>query len=207
MKRLIQFVTIVGSLGALIAFMTHQNRALKALSEQQRTLSASVDRAERTAQAERVEHALLATLSPRPPVAGADAPAAESQPSAPSRPGQEPPAPLPEPAAYVAKIESSFAAEGPDGAWDRVAGAALKSQFATPDLHSLRSIDCRASMCRVVTDDDGAEATTERIRRIVDNPLDEVWSGAYVSRVEGADTSHPQRVMYFFRKGVSLPML
>ncbi len=209
MKRFTNRVLLLLALGAVGAYVVHQRRQMSALERQQQELAASVRLAEHATPAQRIERDAVDALSRLAAVAGreADAPATPaSSPQAASE-GQDPPrAVAPDPAQYLAKLQSSFRAEAVDGSWDRVASDVVKSRLASDD-RSVRSIECRTSMCRLVMADDENSDLNAKIDRIVGAPDDAVWSGAFFSRVEGENEGHPERVTYIFRKGVSLPTL
>jgi hypothetical protein len=208
MKRLRLVFSIAAVSAVLIGYATHQRRTLVALEKKQLELSASVDLAERNAQTARLEHVALAALT-RPAGARSEAapPTEAAAPAAPLATAEPASAPPPDRAEYTANIDSSFATETADASWGQLADAAVRSRLAAHDDRSLRSVECRATMCRVITDDDGVETAGEKIRAVIGNPGDEVWSGAYFSHLEGTENGRPQRVTYFFRKGVALPML
>lgn len=212
MKR-IQFIAAsLIALGATALYVKQQRDAMKVLGEGQIALRDAVDAIDRKARAARAEQAALSARSetwpapapPAPPAANVVSPAQPPlAPSAEQGPDAAPsPNPVPPPEVYLAHIDNSFDAEVVDRTWSRDADASLKARFTARD-----TVECRSSMCRVVTDDEGVDAASEKIRQVVGNPFDEVWSGAYISHREESEQGRTQRVTYFFRKGVALPML
>ncbi len=208
MKRIKMFGVLALVGGAAGTFAMYEQRQMTALETRQHELAAAVAHAERTTQAARAERGTFARLALRNADVEPRAPA--MAPPAPSSSPSEPPPPgaaAYEPADYIAHLDSSFAGENIDSAWERRANETVASRLAAHGDRSPRSIECRASMCRLVTDDVGREQASQQIRAIVGDPGDEVWSGAYFSNVaEGAD-GRPERVTYLFRNGTLLPAL
>ena len=208
MTRIKMFGAVALALGAAGAFARCERQQVTALEARQHELAVAVGETQRAAQAGRIERDALTRLAlrstqvePRAPDAvpavPAGAPAESSPPAA---------APLP-PAEYTKRLDGSFAAETVDTAWEHHASETVTARLSAAGDGSLRSIECRASMCRLVTDDAGRDQAWRQIHLVIGNPGDEVWSGAYFSRVEDGSDGRPQRVTYLFRNGTALPML
>ena len=200
-----QLIVVTGLAGAGIALVLWQRQEIAALADRQSELTVAVRQAEHSAQVARDEHAVRVRLAAAdPPIAprAPDAPPAQHPMDADPPP---PPVAPPVPATYMTHLDSSFADERGDTVWAGRASEAVTSRLAAVGDHSLRSLECRTSMCRLVADDAGRDEAWRQIHAILGNPGDEVWSGAYFSRVEQAGNGRPERVTYLFRSGTLLP--
>lgn len=206
MTRIKMFGALALALGAAGGFAMCERQQVTALEVRQRELAVAVGDTQRATQAGRVERDALARLALRTTPVEPRAPEAAAPSGAPVELPPAPAAPLP-PAEYRARLDSSFAAESIDAAWDHHASETVTSRLSAAGDPSPRSIECRASMCRLVTDDAGQDQAWRLIHMVIGNPGDEVWSGAYFSRVEDGTDGRPERVTYLFRNGSALPML
>jgi hypothetical protein len=194
---------------AAVTFAVCERQKVTALESQQQDLMATVEQAGRTAEAQRGQSDALARIALQR--AQAERPAPEEAPPSPAEPdpatAPEPRPTPPTPEVYLARLGGSFASEPFDDAWGRRATETVTSRLATDGDRSLRSIECRTSMCRLVTDDAGPGPAGQLIRTVLGQPGDEVWSGAYFSRAEDGPDGRPQRVTYLFRSGAPLPSI
>jgi hypothetical protein len=139
------------------------------------------------------------------PVPAPAAPVAEPQPL----PGPVA-APQPPPVEVVSdRIEERFGTEPPDTAWARDAEhtAAGGVRAALPEHSLLRSVECRASMCRIETEHADLDGSQSFVRTAFMTPGRQVWNGGFLSMRAGDSTDGKVvTVTYLAREGRELPM-
>ncbi len=129
---------------------------------------------------------------------------------APAAAPEPPPAPVatPQPAPVEVvgeRIEERFGTEPPDTAWARGAEHTAEGgvRAALPDHSLLRSVECRASMCRIETEHADSERSQAFVRTAFMTPGRQVWNGGFLSMRSG-DSADGRVVMVTFlaREGV-----
>ncbi|NTX08115.1 hypothetical protein [Myxococcus sp. CA040A] len=107
------------------------------------------------------------------------------------------------------RLEDYFGDESFDTAWARSAEQQAKDgvRAALPVPSQLRSVECRASLCRIETEHGDSEQSLTFVRTAFMDPERQVWNAAFVT-VRGADSTddHIVTVTYLAREGVDLPM-
>ncbi|WP_163992868.1 hypothetical protein [Pyxidicoccus caerfyrddinensis] len=119
-------------------------------------------------------------------------------------------APRPVPVEVVSeRIEERFGTEPPDTAWARDAEHTAEGgvRAALPDHSLLRSVECRASMCRIETEHGDPERSQTFVRTAFMTPGRQVWNGGFLSmRSEDSADGKVVMVTYLARQGMELPM-
>jgi hypothetical protein len=119
-------------------------------------------------------------------------------------------APQPPPVEVVSeRIEEHFGTEPPDTAWARGAEhlAAGGVKAALPDHSLLRSVECRASMCRIETEHADLDRSQTFVRTAFMTPGRQVWNGGFLSmRAGDSADGKVVTVTYLAREGKELPM-
>ncbi|MFY2559939.1 hypothetical protein ACN469_20135 [Corallococcus terminator] len=107
------------------------------------------------------------------------------------------------------RLEAYFGDEPFDTAWARSAERQAKDgvRAALPDPSQLRSIECRASLCRIETEHGDNEQSFNFVRTAFMAPERQVWNAAFVT-VRGVDSTDNKvvTITYLAREGVELPM-
>lgn len=143
------------------------------------------------------------------PSAPASTAAAASSP-APAAPAAEPPKPAVSVAEARDSYEIAFGSDHPDPGWTaaELRRTNQKVQAALPEGSELKSLDCRASLCRIET----SHADLSRYRTFVHSafmdPATQVWNAATFSTREndGAGSGEPLLIVsYVAREGQDLP--
>jgi len=136
-----------------------------------------------------------------PLVADHDPAAAKSAPDTP------PPAPELEPAHMRETYDRVFAAESRDPAWSDEAKRTTSSKLPTymPDGSTLRSIECRTSMCRLEIQHKNRDLYWKFVKAALMDSGGQFWSGAVSTLPVSEDPDDGSMVMYLAREGYSLP--
>ncbi|HEX2568047.1 MAG TPA: hypothetical protein VH877_00725, partial [Polyangia bacterium] len=145
----------------------------------------------------------VAPPSPSPAVAASGAPEGPAAGEAAKAPA------APEPAAVVQALDRAFAAEPLDASWSAATDSAMRGRLATltTGRSSVRSLECRSSLCRLeVVHDDAAQSSafTERAFAGAEAPL---WIGTYVQTRVATPDGKEATVAYLVRGGRELPRL
>ncbi|GEN12107.1 hypothetical protein SAMN05443572_111228 [Myxococcus fulvus] len=141
------------------------------------------------------------------------APGPTAPPPEPASPPREAPVTSPPPPLSTAqlrqRLEDYFGDEPFDPAWARSAEQLATDgvRAALPTAAQLRSIQCRASLCRIETEHGDSEQSLSFVHTAFMNPERQVWNAAFVT-VRGEDSTEDRivTVTYLAREGVELPM-
>jgi hypothetical protein len=135
-----------------------------------------------------------------------------SMPRGPSRPSDGPrPRTSLTGAAMRDRYQRAFEAEARDGGWadsaEQAAGDRLKA--LTPHGSSVRSVECRASMCRIQTAHVDHPTYERFVRGVFIGPQAGIWCAPQLTTLEGPPTERGtlEAVSYLAREGGSLPAL
>lgn len=131
-------------------------------------------------------------------------------------PAQNPPTPLLPPAPpqvseeqVSQRLQEHFGGEPPDSAWARDAEHVAREgvKAALPERSLLRSVECRASLCRIETEHADSTLSYAFVRTAFMTPGRQVWNAAFVSmRGEDSGDGKVVTVTYLAREGRELPM-
>lgn len=190
------------SLGSYIQ-RQHARDELQALSSRVEALAAQ--RREQPPAPEEAPATVVREVRVEVPVPAPAAPVAEQQPL----PG--PVAALKTPPVEVVseRIEERFGTEPPDSAWARNAEHTAMGgvRAALPDHSQVRSVECRASMCRIETEHADMDRSQSFVRTAFMTPGRQVWNGGFLSmRAEDSADGKVVMVTYLAREGSELPM-
>lgn len=107
------------------------------------------------------------------------------------------------------RLTEHFGSEPPDTAWARDAEHTAREgvRAVLPDHSQLRSVECRASMCRIETEHADADRSKMFVEAAFMRPERRVWNGA-VLFLRSPQSSPDKEVMvtYLARQGRELPM-
>ena len=134
-----------------------------------------------------------------PPATPRSAPVAEATP------------PAPEPRVDVReKLDGLFREERTDTDWARTAESQVedKLQQSMPEGSFVRSVECRASMCRVESVHQDDDTSGRFVRALLKDPAARVWSAdAFAAPPQPDERGRSVVVAYLAREGETLPSL
>ncbi|WP_437554868.1 hypothetical protein WME97_22800 [Sorangium sp. So ce367] len=217
MKRIWQVLIALAAAGGVAALAVDRRRDEAELARMREDMGALSRAIEATKSGP-----ALAGAAPRPErriEAAAPAPAAPPA-EAPAAPAPEPPgeenesAPTVERraaalAAVRERLEDTFTQQGTDARWSAEAREAAREKLsaALPDTSSLRSIECRSSMCRVETVHQDFEQYEQFVRSTFMNPQEALWRGGFFTLpVNDPREGELVTVAYVGREGAPLPI-
>ncbi len=196
--------------GSAVAYHLVEARRHDAQLDQVRadlvSLSTSVAEAERVAAKEKPR------VSSSPVVIAA-APAVEEEPAPQRDPSASPTSTGTaerhdiEPAEVRAGLEITFASETADPEWTTHAQSTAKTKLTAtlPETSQLRSLECRASMCRFETVHEDVNMVHQFMQRALMDSETQIWEGGFFStRVPEVGTDKLVMVTYLAREGESL---
>jgi hypothetical protein len=199
-------VMVVGAAGAwIIVSLVQQQQAreeLRALSAQVERLSAA--QREQSPRQQVPPTQVVREVRVEVPVPIAAPVAAQAPGPAPATPSE--PVPM---EVLSERLTEHFGSEPPDTAWARDAEHTAREgvRAALPDHSRLRSVECRASMCRIETEHADDERSKTFVQAAFMTPGRQVWNGAALF-LPSPDSSPGQVVMvtYLAREGMELPV-
>lgn len=108
------------------------------------------------------------------------------------------------------QMEERFYAEAADAAWDYKAVRTIEQRIAglMPASSALRSVECRASFCRIETSHASIEEFRELVHGAFLSPDTQLWNGGFFASVLGeppAAGAGMVAVAYLAREGQALP--
>jgi len=170
-----------------------------------RSARAELPATHETAAAEPVRERSLSAGLPRslPPAATAPAPT-------PTAPAAAPPTEL-RPADVRDHMERVFVDEKPDLNWSRTAERTAETRLRSlmPEGGTLRSVECRASLCRIETSHEGLDEYREFVERAFMKMDTQVWNGpSYSTPLDDKAAEHGfplTFVSFLAREGHELP--
>jgi hypothetical protein len=201
-------IALVPVVSAAVAAMVvverrHEAAELRGLRAAVASLSASVDSSRQRADDRESVGAMLRQIAARPtqqePVPPTTTPAPEA-----------PQARAPTPAEVRDKLDGVFAGEQVDTKWAQEARAKAEGKLAAamPATSALRSVECRASMCRVETVHEDLGSYRQFVEKAFQDPETRVWNGGFFSTpVDKRDDGTLVIVAYLAREGEALPPL
>jgi hypothetical protein len=199
---------VLGS-GAFYVKQQREQREQRAEVEQLRretaALASSVNEREEQAPRRLVTQSLLRGLAsaehpPEPTAATAEKPA---QSEASATPGGAPSA-----AEVAMRMQAAFSSEGPDRDWSEKTQQATQEKISAmmPNGSAVRSVDCRASLCRVEMSHEGVDDYRQFVRGAYLSPESGVWSGpTFTTVLERPAGGGLVAVSFLAREGESLP--
>jgi len=115
-----------------------------------------------------------------------------------------------EPAVIRERLDDQFARERPDPAWapDAQRTAEARIVGAISKTSEVRSIECRASMCRIETAHQDLDHYQQYVHRAFMDPETHLWNGGFFATLLGEPTeSRVTTVAYLARDGEALPSM
>ncbi|WP_437512649.1 hypothetical protein [Sorangium sp. So ce1099] len=222
MKRIGQVLTALAVIGAVTIFVLEWRRQKAQEAELARVraemgeLSRDLEEARGgTASAEsvrrlerRLEAAARPDAAPRP--ASGEEAEASGQPD--DEEGESPTPAEPRPvdmAAVSARIQDVFTQQGTDAQWTARASQTAREKLssALPDRSSLRTVECRSSMCRIETEHDDMAQMQQFMQEAFMDPQKRPWNGGFFAMpVSDPDTGKVVVVSYLAREDEELPI-
>lgn len=196
------FVSLGGALGLVLLDREEQESKLETLDARLSALSAT-DAARRKAA---LEPGRLHSRAAAAPPAAMSPP---GQPETAPRATEDKARPPMEPADVRARLDKLFVTESADPAWGAQASATAQTRLAEilPQSSRLRSIECRASMCRFETAHQDPESYRQFLTSAFQDPATKLWNGGGFS-TPLSDHDEGGRVVtvaFLAREGQSLP--
>ncbi|MGK3984788.1 hypothetical protein WME99_17210 [Sorangium sp. So ce136] len=115
-----------------------------------------------------------------------------------------------EPAVIRERLDERFARERRDPAWTVDAQRTAESRVAgaIPETSEVRSIECRASMCRIETTHQDLNQYQQFVHRAFMNPETHLWNGGFFATLLGEPADgRVTTVAYLAREGEALPSI
>jgi hypothetical protein len=115
-----------------------------------------------------------------------------------------------EPAMIRERLDDYFARERPDPVWapDAQRTAEARIVGAIPKTSEVRSIECRASMCRIETVHQDLDHYQQYVHRAFMDPETHLWNGGFFATLLGEPTEgRVTTVAYLARDGEALPSM
>jgi hypothetical protein len=222
MKRIGQVFTALAVIGAVTMFV-HEWRRQKAqgaelarMRAEMGELSHDLEEARGgTASAEsvrrlerRLEAAARPNAAPRP--ASGEEVETSGQPDDEEGESRAPAEPRPVDMAEVSeRIQGVFAQQGTDAQWTARASQTAREKLssALPERSSLRTLECRSSMCRIETEHDDMAQMQQFMEEAFMDPQKRPWNGGFFAMpVSDPDTGKVVVVSYLAREDEELPM-
>jgi len=167
--------------------------------------AAAADRADEDERPQRVAPAIV-------PFVQAAAPSSEAQPN---EPEHAPPTVPAKPHSWTAQdlsdhYAAAFTAEDEDADWASRARQTAEERVRAdlPAGSELRSVECRASICRIETSHADRDGFREFARRAFNDPTTGVWNGGSFSTIVSGNTDPGTPIVvvsYLAREGSNLP--
>ena len=113
-----------------------------------------------------------------------------------------------EPAMIRQRLDDYFARERPDPGWayDAQRTAEARIVGAIPKTSEVRSIECRASMCRIETAHQDLDQYQQFVHRALMDPETKLWNGGFFATLLGEPAEgRVTTVAYLARDGEALP--
>ncbi|WP_437978528.1 hypothetical protein WMF11_19395 [Sorangium sp. So ce295] len=222
MKRIGQVLTALAVIGAVTMFVLEwrrqeaQEAELARMRAEMGELSRDLEEARGgTASAEsvrRLERRLEAAARPNAalrPASGEEADAS-GQPDDEQGESPAPAGPRPVDMAEVSeRIQDVFAQQTTDTQWTASASEAAREKLssALPERSSLRTVECRSSMCRFETEHDDMAQMQQFMQEAFMDPQKRPWNGGFFAMpVSDPNTGKVMVVSYLAREGEELPM-
>ncbi|WP_437986912.1 hypothetical protein [Sorangium sp. So ce117] len=222
MKRIGQVLTALAVIGAVTMFVLEwrrqkaQEAELARMRAEMGELSRDLEEARGgTASAEsvrRLERRLEAAARPNAalrPASGEEADAS-GQPDDEQGESPAPAGPRPVDMAEVSeRIQDVFAQQTTDTQWTASASEAAREKLrsALPERSSLRTVECRSSMCRFETEHDDMAQMQQFMQEAFMDPQKRPWNGGFFAMpVSDPNTGKVVVVSYLAREGEELPM-
>ncbi|WP_437669358.1 hypothetical protein [Sorangium sp. So ce131] len=218
MKRIWQGAFAAAAIGAATMFVLERGRQQEEIArmrDDMGALSRDLDEARSEAASAAAVRRLARRIEAAERTSPAPPPAPEERAAAPTQPGDEPegPAAAEQRTATMAEVserlQDVFAGEGIDAQWTAAARETARDKLsaALPDSSSLRSLECRSSMCRIETE----HADLEQFQRFVQgafmDPQKKPWNGGFFAMpVSDPSDGKVVVVSYLAREGEPLPM-
>jgi hypothetical protein len=192
-RRTFLILGAIGAAGLALAEL-REERAERAHLQDQVTALSAAQRRGPEAVAAAAAPAVLGRM-----IAGAMAAPREPRPA---------PADPPAPVDPRARLDGAFLAQQPDPAWTGAAGRLAEARIgaALPAASVLRSVECRASLCRIETEHPDLQRYQQFFQRAFVAPDTRAWNGAVTTAelAEAGDgTVHV--ISYLAREGAALP--
>ncbi|WP_437308509.1 hypothetical protein [Sorangium sp. So ce388] len=220
-KRMWQGLTALAVIGAVTMFVRerrHQEAQEAELArmrtdmgelsrdlEKARGDTASADAVRRLER--RIEAAARPNAAPRPaPGQEADAPAQPDEDAENPSPAEPRTVDMGE---VSERLQDTFAQEGTDAQWTARASETARDKLSSvlPERSSLRSVECRSSMCRIETEHDDLAQFQQFVQGAFMDPQKKPWNGGFFALpVSDPDTGKVVVVSYLAREGEPLPM-
>ncbi len=115
--------------------------------------------------------------------------------------------PIPTIEESVATLVATYEAQSADPTWSRASETSIQGAVSAilPPRSELRSLSCRASMCRMETRHSD-QATADRFDDLAAMGTEMIWRGGMYFRHEVAADGSVTTVTYLAREGTSLPI-
>jgi hypothetical protein len=137
-------------------------------------------------------------------------------PAAPSQPAPEvPPSPVAQPAKQHSGAEitdhydAAFTVENADASWaaDARRQAETRLKAILPEGSSVRSVDCRSSMCRIETSYGDRAQLSQFMRTAFSSPASGIWNAPMYSHLVSDEGGQVVVVSFLAREGHALPSM
>lgn len=209
MKRWQIFLIVTAVSGSAAMLVSAERRRhtaeMDAIRADLLSVSRSAGEGSRDALQERGFQKLVSLVREVP--AHAPAPAAKETPTEPPHAAAEKPRPL-EPTEVRDRLEGRFSQERAEPKWSTEAQQLAETRLPAtlPPSSSLRSVDCRGSMCRIETSHQDLEHYRQFVHKAFLTPATHLWNGGFFSTlIDDPGSGTMVAVAFLGRDGEALP--
>lgn len=209
--KLWQGLIACASIG-VAAYLVHAHRAEESELAQMRedigSLSHALGEARRDAARNKAQAAPVRPVVPdfAPPASPEEAPSAQAEAAPTSSPTA--PAAAIEPVEVQARLDAKFTDERSDAAWAVTSQRLVTTKLSAvlPPASELRSVECRASMCKIESRHEDAVRYRQFAQSAFSDPETEAWNAGFFSTATlEPGSSRVIAVAYVAREGQELP--